>query len=197
MEKKYFLDKNIMLYKFYKNPKVILDSNEYFKTDEFTSFLDEIINDISFIIKYKISFNKKIKEQLVDNKNKKKEEILNKIKNDNYLEPESCYLYYKSLDTNYFQIIDNLICNNEFVDIICNIKENIDDKQILLNIYEILTESIKIKEYLSDDYEWIYDRLDKNLIKDYKIEKAKELLKIIYQKMNQKRNLKLIINNKR
>ena len=114
---------------------------------------------------------------------------------DNYINNNDCYLAYSNLNNNYFDIIDNLFCSNSFLYIIKEILPDINDNTILSNIYEIISESIKVKNYKTDYYDWIYERIEKNKIKEFNIDIANEIIKIIFKKLNSKSKLHLVIDN--
>lgn len=207
--KEYIKDKNILLHRFYKEPRIILIDNDYFNSKEFFDFLNLIIDDINFIkkldndivnklltldlsdnLKEKVRYNIVVKETLVDNKKMLNKKIFNMLNNNDF-----DFLAYEKINTNFFEIIDNLFCSNEFLNIIENKLDEIINYKVLSNIYEIICESIKIKEMTSNYDDWIYERISDNKIKEFDLKKANNLILKIFKKLNNKK-LRLIVNNK-
>ena len=212
--KKFLNGKDFILYRFYNNPDIILQSNEYdFNNKDFFKLLNLLLDDYEFInklnkeiinkllslnltvgLKEKVSFSEMIAVNLKERKKHEKDRILKSIEFDDYLKEKNYFLYNLDISKNYFSIVDNLFCNNDFLHISKEIIKKTNNYNILNNIYEIILESINVKEN-KVEYEWVYDRISKEKIDEFDLNEAKKVLNEIYRKLNT-RKLKLVVNNK-
>lgn len=141
-----------------------------------------------------MEINSKVQYSLVIRPKEEKEDILIRIENDDYEDDTNAVLFIHSYNSDV--IINSLYCENRFLDIIENKLLKIDlENNIINNIIDILYASIKIK---TKDYTYINGNLgkimlSKKLIKEFNIDKATELIKLLeLKKKNRKRDNKII-----
>lgn len=143
-----------------------------------------------------------IKEKAID-KQRDKETALNWIQEDDYSDNgdiDNMYLYRYVLKSDFiepyslrpgicFTALDNLVCENRFLDIMQQILEQGVIKGIPLdNAIEIINMGIQIKSFKEPDADFFRKRLGNDLVKEFDIKKAKTLLSELrlYKRRNER-----------
>lgn len=152
-----------------------------------------------------------IKEKTID-KQRKKEIALKWIQEDDYScsNYDNVYLYRYVLKSNFcepdslfpglcFTSLDNLVCENRFLDIMQQLLEQGIIKGIPLdNAIEIINMGIQIKSFKEPNADFFIKRLGKDLVKEFDIKKAQQLLSelILYKRKNENTLSMILIKNK-
>lgn len=157
---------------------------------------DDYNKSLSILLRNRIKFNLNMKTLTGSVKNNNREEIIAKIKNDKYNEPINCVLY--NFDISFIKIINSIVCDNEFLDIIdekfLNQEVNI---KIAKNVLDVLKLSINIyTDYFSGNTinDFYTNIITKQKIERYNIDRAINYLKKLNNKINSNEIAKLTLN---
>lgn len=160
--------------------------NKYMNDSSICDLFDEVIRSLN--INIRIKYKKEIKVYDL------KDEVFDTILNDRY-DNYSAFLYFHRYDTD--KVIDTLVCDNRFLDILeNNILAKELDEYTISNIINILLSSIRIKTNNPESINESFTRdklIKRNYYKLYDVERAKELVYRLKQKLNDiKQNRKII-----
>lgn len=152
-----------------------------------------------------------IKERTID-KQHHKDIALKWVEEDDYSENSDCdnmYLYRYKLISDFvepyslfpgicFEALDNLVCENRFLDII---EQKLEQGKImgipLENAMEIITMGIRIKKYQEPDTNFFRIRLGDDLVKGFDLKRAEDLIsKLTLFKMKNQKQLGKVIQFK-